>query len=164
MAIEYIIMILMWISGLIAFILFTPKNRRRRLIFAFLVCKTFAWLTNLLQAWYGVISFPIREFPEATSVLITTGYFFYPLICGFYIIFEPKANLMVRFFYLAIWVSAAAIFEVVIEMYTNLIEYIHFAWYWTWIEFFCLFAVSNIIYKWFFRDKSLFQKDKEIVQ
>lgn len=161
---EFLLVILMWIIGLISFILFTPKNRRRRLIFAFLVCKTIAWLNNLLQVKFNIILFPFREFPKASEVLVTTGYFVYPLLCGFYIIFEPKVNLISRFLYLIIWTTGLTVFEVILETYTNLIKYIHFAWYWTWVDFFCLFALTNIIYQWFFRDKTLFKEDREIVQ
>jgi hypothetical protein len=164
MKIEFLIIILMWVIGLISYILFTPKNRYRRLLFAFLVCKTLMWISIIIHAKFHLISFPVRELPNATKVLITTGYFFYPLICGFYVIFEPKRSLALRFLYLSMYITGLTIFEVILEKYTNLITYIHYAWYWTWINLFCTFAVSNIIYWWFFRDKNLFQQDKEIVR
>ncbi len=164
MKIEFLIIILMWVVGLISYILFVPKNRYRRFLFTFLVCKTLMWISVLIHTKYHLISFPIRELPKATRVLITTGYFFYPLICGFCVIFEPKGNLFKKLFNLSLYISGITIFEYMIEIYTNLINYIHYAWYWAWINLFCTFSATSLIYQWFFKDKNLFQKDKEIIR
>jgi hypothetical protein len=164
MSVEFVILIAMWAIGIISFLIFTPNRHRRKLIFGYLVCKTLTWLSTLFHVKFNLLIFPIREFPKATDLLLTTEYFFYPLLCGFYIIHEPKLNYFVRFLYLSLWISILVIIDVMIEKYTNLIEYIHYDWYWTWLNFFCIFALSNMIYHWFFREKTLFRDDKRVTQ
>ncbi|QCJ41389.1 hypothetical protein FAY30_05475 [Bacillus sp. S3] len=164
MSINNIVIILMLVIGLISIIFFIPKNRRRRFILSYLFCQSLTWISSMFHAQFDLLSFPAREFPYATDLLITTEYFFYPIICGFYINFEHKVNYFYRFFYLSIWVSFLTVIDGLIERYTDLIEYVHYAWYWTWLDFFCLFAISNYLYKRFFKDKSLFRSDKEITR
>jgi hypothetical protein len=162
MNIDYIVMALIWIIGLILLKVFTPKNRKRKLIFAIFICQAFIWLSDLIHVKYKLLLFPTREFPHATDILITTDYFFYPLLCGFYIIYEPKVNLLWRTLYLSLWISGIVLFDVLIERYTNLIEYINYAWYWTWGVFFCLFALTNLIYHWFFHRSLFFRAEKRV--
>lgn len=164
MSIDLFIIILTWILGILSFIFFTPKNRRRRFIFAFLVCKGISWFVLLVETQFKLIYFPFRELPFASNVLITNGYFLYPLICGFYIISEPKTNYLFRFFYLSLWISGLTVYVELLENYTNLIKYRHFAWYWTWFDFCWIFTLTNMIYRWFFNHITLFREDKETVR
>lgn len=94
----------------------------------------------------------------------TTDYFLYPLLCGFYIIYEPNQRLFVRFIYLSACISALVLIDLMFVKFTGLIEYLNYAWYWTWLVFFCIFAITNIIYQWFFRSKLLFEAEKRITQ
>jgi hypothetical protein len=161
---EFVILIIIWVVGLISFFLFTPKRKHRNLIFGYLVCKTLTWISTLFHVKFNLLIFPFREFPKATDLMLTTEYFFYPLMCGFYIIYEPKLKYLGRFFYLSLWISVLVIIDVMMEKYTNLIEYIHYDWYWTWLNFFCIFALSNRIYHWFFSEKTLYRDDKRVTQ
>lgn len=164
MSIEFVTLIVIWAIGVISFFIFTPKCHRRKLIFGYLVCKTLTWLSSLLYVNYNLLIFPIREFPKATDLLLTTEYFFYPLLCGFYIIHEPKSNYFIQFLYLSLWVSILVIIGVIIEKYTNLIEYTHYHWYWNWLNLLCIFATSNIICHYFFKESTLFRNDKKVTQ
>jgi hypothetical protein len=161
---DYTVIILIWVIGIIAYLFLTPKNRYRKVLFALLLCQTFVWVSSLLHVKYHLLAFPVREFPKATEVLVTTEYFFYPLLSGLYIIFEPKRSLAIRIIYLSLWISGLTVMDVMLEKYTNLIEYVHYAWYLTWIDFFCIFVVTNLIYQWFFKDKAHFHVDREAVK
>jgi hypothetical protein len=161
---DYTVIILIWVIGISAYLFLTPKNRYRKVLFALLLCQTFVWVSSLLHVKYHLLAFPVREFPKATEVLVTTEYFFYPLLSGFYIIFEPKRSLGIRFLHLSLWISGLTLMDVMLVKYTNLIEYVHYAWYLTWIDFFCIFAVTNLIYQWFFKDKAHFHADREAVK
>lgn len=168
MSIDYIVIILMWVIGILAFIFLTPKNHYRKVLFALLLCQAFVWISSLLHVKFHLLAFPVREFPKATDVLVTTEYFFYPLLSGFYIVFEPKPkhkrSLAIRAVHLSIWTSGLVLIDHLLEKYTNLIEYLHYAWYFTWIDFFCIFAVTNLIYQWFFKDKAHFPEDREVAK
>ncbi|MDL4842520.1 CBO0543 family protein [Aquibacillus rhizosphaerae] len=164
MEFNYIILITIWIIGVALFITFTPKHKKRRLILAFLICQAFTWLSDLLLLNFNLIAFPVREFPSATDMLVTTDYFLYPLLCGFYIIYEPEQRLFVRFIYLSACISTLVFIDIMISKFTDLIEYLNYDWYWTWLLFLCIFAITNIIYQWFFRSKLLLEAEKRITQ
>jgi hypothetical protein len=158
---EVLILTIIWVVGIAAFVLFVPKNSRRRFIFAFLACQCLTWLDSLFLVQFNLISFPFREFPKATDILFTTSSFMYPLIYAFYRFYIHKAKRIGRFLYLSLWISGIAFLVEMDEKYTNLLRYHNFTWYWTWLNFFCLFLLTNIIYRWFFIEKALFQKDRE---
>ncbi|WP_223592332.1 CBO0543 family protein [Neobacillus bataviensis] len=164
MTVDVWVLILIWMIGFAAFMLFVPKNRRRRFLIAFLICQTFTWLIAVLLVYFDRISYPIREFPKATHLLLALNYFFFPLLCGFYIIYEPKRNYTVRLLYLSGWVTGVVVIIKLLEKYTGLLQYQHYAWYWSWLNFFWMFAVTNLLYRWFFKDKAMFQSDKGATQ
>jgi hypothetical protein len=158
---EALVLVLIWVVGISTFVLFIPKNSRRRFIFAYLSCQSITWLNYLILLQLNFLSFPIREFPIATDILFTTASFFYPLIFAFYKHYELKVENLSRLLYLFIWISGITFFDKMIELYTNLLSYLNYTWYWSWLDFFCLFALSHVIYQWFFIDNDLFQKDRE---
>ncbi|MCL6571026.1 MAG: hypothetical protein K6T88_05005 [Bacillus sp. (in: Bacteria)] len=158
---EVLILTLIWVVGITSFVLFIPKNSRRRFIFAYLACQCLTWLNSLILVQFNLISFPFREFPKATDIPFTTSSFFYPIIYAFYIHYNQKGQEIGRLLYLSIWVSGIALFVELVEKYTDLIKFDSFTWYWTWLNYFIIFALSNIIYRWFFIEKALFQEDRE---
>ncbi|MFD1040658.1 CBO0543 family protein [Virgibacillus byunsanensis] len=155
-------MVLIWIIGIALFIIITPKNLKRKLILAFLVCQALKWLSGLLHLKFDLISFPTREFPNASDILLATEGFLYPLLCGFYIIYEPKNNFLIRVVYLSICISVLVLIDLMFVKFTKLIDYVNYAWYWTWLVFLGLFVITNVIYHWFFRNKLLFEPEKRI--
>ncbi|MDN3019163.1 hypothetical protein PH210_23605 [Paenibacillus sp. BSR1-1] len=164
MTVDILVLILLWVIGLLASMLFVPKNRLRRFLIAFMICQTFTWLSAVLLVYFDRISYPIREFPKATHLLLALNYFFFPLICGFYSIYEPKRNYKVRLLYLSVWVTGVVVIIKLLEKYTHLLKFQHYTWYWSWLNFFWMFAVSNLLYRWFFKDKAMFQNDKGATQ
>ena len=161
MSVDYVYIIIMWVIGMLAFLFLTPKNHYRKLLFTLLVCQAFLWLNSLIHVEFNLLAYPVREFPKATDLLITTEYFFYPLLSGFYIAYEPKRSLMIRVIYLSIWISAFTLYDLILVNYTNLVTYVHYAWYFTWIDYFCIFAVTNLVNHWFFKDREHFLTDRE---
>ncbi|WP_026568348.1 CBO0543 family protein [Bacillus sp. UNC41MFS5] len=162
MSVDYVIIILMWVIGIIAYIFFTPKKRYRKVLVTLLICQALLWVNSLFHVEFNLLAFPVREFPKATDLLITTEYFFYPLLSGLYIAYEPKrSSYLIRLIYLSVWSSVIAIYDQMLVNYTNLVEYVHYAWYFTWLDFFCIYAATNVIYQWFFKDKEYFRQDQE---
>ncbi|WP_144555412.1 CBO0543 family protein [Bacillus sp. X1(2014)] len=164
MSVDYIFILAMWVSGVMAYMFLTPKNQYRKLLFSLLTCQSLLWLNSLIHVEFNLLAFPVREFPKATDLLITTEYFFYPLLCGFYIGYEPKRSYKIRLIYLSVWISFLTVYDVILVKYTNLIEYVHYAWYFTWIDLFCIFAVTNWIHQWFFKNKENFRVEQEAAE
>lgn len=163
MTLERLVLIIIWAVSTIAFVLFIPRNRRREAILAFLACQSVTWVNSMLHVKYGLLAFPVREFPKASDLLFTSEYMMYPLMCAFYYIYEPESGKLPRLLYLVGCITCLTVIDVIIEKYTELIEYTKYSWYWTWIDFFLIFLITNIYCKWFFK-KNSFREEKRTVQ
>jgi hypothetical protein len=163
MTLERLILVLIWVTGSIAFLLYIPSQKRREAILSFLACQAITWVNGTLHIKYGLLEFPVREFPKATELLFTSEYIMYPLICAFYYIYEPASGKLLRLLYLVSCISCLTVVDVLIETYTDLIEYKNYNWYWTWIDFFLIFLLTNAYCKWFFQE-GFFYKDRRTAQ
>lgn len=69
-------------------------------------------------------------------------------------------GLWLKFRYFFIWVSIITLlFDIVIERYTDLLEYGLLTWYWMWIYIGFLFYVSQACCNWFIKYEALFQTE-----
>jgi hypothetical protein len=157
MTLEYWVLILIWSASIVAVALYIPNHKRREAVLAFLACQAVTWLNSLIHVNYGLLAFPVREFPKATDLLFTSEYMMYPLMCAFYYIYEPYSGNLLRLFYLVGCISCLTIVDTVIVTYTDLIDYPNYSWYWTWIDFFAIFLLINIYCKWFFKQGICYQ-------
>lgn len=164
MSFDYILLTFVWIIGFILFVLFTPKQYKRKMILAALVFQSFAWLNALIHLELKLIAFPIREFPEASNILFATEYFLYPILYGLYIIHQPKKHFAIRFIFLLAVVSGLVAIELVFVHFSHLVVYINYAWYFEWVTFFIMFVLANYVYYWFDNENSLFKKKERILQ
>ncbi|WP_102273091.1 CBO0543 family protein [Cytobacillus massiliigabonensis] len=163
MMMEHFILAAMWIFGFIGFILFIPRKNRRKGIFAFMIFQAFIWLCDMPSFKFGLLSAPVREFPKATDLAITIDYFFYPVLFSiFYVSQKRQGTKWMKFIYSLVWISAITLFDIVIEKYTDLLEYGRLTWYGMWLYIGLLFFVSLTCCNWFFKDKALFQSDQRI--
>ncbi len=157
MTLERLVLVIIWVISILAIILFIPKHKRREAIMSFFACQSIIWVNSMLHVKYGLLSFPVREFPKATEVLFTTEYMMYPLMGAFYYIYEPKSGKLLRLFYLAGCISCLTVIDTIISTYTNLIKYTKYSWFWTWIDFFLIFLLANVYCKWFFKHGAFYQ-------
>lgn len=164
MSFDYIILSFVWMIGFAIFVIFTPKHQKQRMIIAALLFQCLSWLNSLIHLELELIAYPIREFPEASDVLFATEYFLYPILYGLYIIHEPKRNFSIRFLYLLAVISGLVGVELVFVHFTNLVVYIHYAWYLEWIVFFIMFVVANYVYHWFHDENSLLKEEERMSQ
>ncbi len=156
MLMDYLIMAAMWIFGFVGFLLFIPRKDRRKGVFASLMFQAIIWLCDMPAFKYGLLSAPVREFPKATDLAITIDYFFYPVLFSiFYVHKRVKGSLWSTLIYFFVWVSFITLFDVVIERYTDLLEYGFITWYGMWMYIGFLFYVSQFCCHWFFKDQSV---------
>ncbi|WP_281287138.1 CBO0543 family protein [Paenibacillus hemerocallicola] len=151
---ERFVLISIWAVGLTACLLI-PADKRREGWIAFLMCQAFSWIGALLEVRLGWIAFPVREFPRATDLGVTTEFFFYPLCCALYFIFEPRRTRLMRGLYLLIWAFGLAMLDGLLSNYTDLLEYGRYAWYWSALDIALIFAVSNVYTRWFFKSSAM---------
>lgn len=151
---EIIILSCAWAATVLMLLLFTPKIKLREAIAIFFFKQFLTWLTGLIVAQFGLIEYPIRSFPIATRSSFDFEYFFYPSICVIFNLYYPmRKNKFLQFMHFFYYCSVMTIFEAIVEKYTNIIKYIHWSWYLTWITLFITFFLSNKFYIWYFKLK-----------
>src|SRR5699024_10269989 len=100
-----------------------------------------------------LIKYPVRLFDYASKASFTFEFFVYPAICAIFNVHYPEGKgKIVKFGYYALYTTVITVTEVIIEINTDLIEYIHWSWYWTWITLFTTFFLARSYYKWFFKN------------
>ncbi|MCX7747728.1 MAG: hypothetical protein N2645_12705 [Clostridia bacterium] len=157
MSLDRVILITAWILAIIMLILFIPKNKLREAYVIFFFKQLMTWITGLTVAQFGLIEYPVREFAYATRTSFTFEFFIYPAICVVFNLHYPEEKTPIgQFIYYFYFCTAMTIIELLCEKYTNIIKYIHWSWYVTWITLFLTFYFSRKYYVWFFKlkDKS----------
>ena len=161
MMMEYLILIAMWLFGIVGLILFIPHNKRRKGFLAFLMFQAFIWLCDMPSFKFGLLKAPIRELPKATQLPLTIDYFFYPVLFAIYYLHKnPKSNLKSRIAYFLVWVSAITLFDIMLERYTDLLDYEILPYWGMWLYIVFLFYISQVCCNWFYKDKALFQTER----
>jgi hypothetical protein len=153
---ERIIEASVWIIMVIALLVFVPKNRIREAQAVYLFKLFLTWGLGLFVVQMKWIEYPARFiFPYAHRSDFTFEFFVYPAICVLFILYYPwKKNFFTQLGYFIAYCSIMTLLEVLIEHYTQLVHYIIWKWYWTWISLFLTFYLSRLYYIWFFRIKS----------
>jgi CDP-diglyceride synthetase len=162
MLMERLILLAMWLFGFVGFILFIPRQDRRKGLLAFLMFQAIIWLCDMPAFQFGLLSAPIREFPKATDLPITIDYFLYPILFSIFYVNRKvnKKSLSSRWIYFFIWTTAITWFDILIERYTDLIEYEILNGFGMWIYMIFMFYISQICCNWFFKGKSVFQVER----
>jgi hypothetical protein len=160
MLMERLILVAMWLFGFVGWILLIPRKDRRKGFLAFLMFQAIIWLCDMPAFKYDLLRAPVRELPKATDLPLTIDYFFYPVLFSIFYVNKRVGSLWSRFTYFLVWISASALFDIVIERYTDLLEYEILKWYGMWIYIGFLFYVSQVCCNWFYKDKALFQTER----
>lgn len=149
---EYALIIVEWLIVIGLLIKFIPRDKIREAFVAFAFKQAITWVLGLSVVEWGLIEYPVRFFPQANKTSFTFEYFAYPAICAiFNVNFTKSESLVKRFLYYFYYCTTLTITEVIIEKYTNIITYIHWTWYITWISLFLTFYITRKFYIWFFR-------------
>lgn len=149
---DYILIAIEWIITIVLLIRYIPKNKIREAHVIFFFKQLLTWLLGLTVVEFRLVEYPVREFPYANKTSFTFEYFVYPAICAIFNLHYPeKKSTFGQFMYYFYYCTAMTILEVLTEKYTNIITYIHWTWYLTWISLFLTFYISRKYYKWFFK-------------
>lgn len=152
MNIEYSLIVLGWLITIVALIKFIPKDKIREAHVVFLFKQIITWLLGLTAVELHLIEYPVRIFTYANKTSFSFEYFIYPAICAIFCVNYPKdkgAMSKVKYY---LWFSTILTgLEILVERYTDILEYIHWTWYITWISFLITFYISRKYYEWFFK-------------
>ncbi|KKI91322.1 hypothetical protein WQ54_15370 [Bacillus sp. SA1-12] len=130
---------------------FIPKKKIRLAVVAFLFKQIITFLIGLVVVELGLIEYPIRLFASINRTSFTYEYYAFPVACAVFNVWYPNnRSKLIQFGYYAGFTSVLTIAEVIIEKYTELIYYIHWEWYISWITICLSFFLSRIFCVWFF--------------
>jgi hypothetical protein len=96
----------------------------------------------------------VREFSYASRASFTFEFFIYPSICVIFNLHYPENKGILRqLSHFVLFCSGITAVEVLCERYTDIIHYVNWTWYTTWITLFITFYLSRKYYTWFFRSR-----------
>lgn len=148
---EHYILIAINASCIIAFLL-VPQERRREAHIIFLFHQFITWILGIMAVEWGLLAYPVREFPMANHTSFTFEYIAYPVISVYFILFYPagsRASMQIAYY---MGSSMAIVLpELWFKYHTQLIVYLHWQWYWTWISVTGTFWITRMFYLWFCR-------------
>lgn len=152
MGFETIILVTAWVITTIVLIIFVPKTKIREAMVIFLFKQLITWIVGLLVVELGLIIYPVKSFTNASQTSFDFEFFIYPAICVVFNLHYPEGKKpLIQLMHYISYCSAITVVEVLIERYTDIIEYIHWEWYVTWITLFITFYASRKFYIWFFK-------------
>ena len=154
MNINYIIIATEWIVIICLLVKLIPKNKLREASVAFLFKQAVTWILGLEVVQLRLMEYPVRLFSYANRTSFTFEYFEYPSVCAIFNVHYPtKKSLFGQFIYYFYYCTSMTIIEVFLEKYTEILKYINWTWYITWITLFITFYITRMFYVWFFKIK-----------
>ena len=151
MKIEESILALAWITALFSTLLIS-KKKAREASFIFLMAQFPSWFFGLLVVEFGLLKYPYREFSKSNTTSFTFEFLVLPILNIFFNIRYPKSNNKMKVLkHYIIYGGIVTILEVILEKYTNLIEYVKWHWTFTLITLMLFFYLLRIIYLWYFK-------------
>jgi hypothetical protein len=147
---DYALIIVEWIITIGLLIKFIKINKVREAYIAFTFKQILTWMLGLTVAELKLIEYPVRLFPYANKTSFTFEYFVYPSICAIFNVNFPEGKSTSKnFMYYFYYTTSLTIVEVIVEKYTDIIKYLHWAWYTTWITLFITFFITRRFYVWY---------------
>lgn len=160
---DILFLLVAWFISIVMLILFIPKNKVRQAQLVFLFHQATTMLIGILVADYGLIEYPVRLFMNTTNSNFSFEYFIYPSISAIFNVNYPdRKSPWKQFLYYFYFCTVMTIIEVLFENYTNILKYIHWTWYITWITLFLTLFISRKYYTWFFRPRDTKEESCEL--
>lgn len=147
------ILSILWILTFGLLIRFVPKSKIRHGVLAFLFKQVVTWLLGLIVVEKGWIEYPARLFKKSNRSSFSFEYFFFPGFCAIFNLHYPEDKGKVyKVLYYIFFSGIITGVEVLAEKYTDLIRYIKWKWYWSFLSIGGTFYLSHLFYRWFFKE------------
>ena len=148
---EKIIIYSVWVVGFLS-LLFIPRHKFYEASFIFFFTQFPTWILGLTVVEFGLIEYPVRELSRANSTSFTFEFFIMPVMCIFFNLYFPKTKSVTqKILYYIVFILSFTFIELLAERYTQIIKYIHWHWYFTFISMVIVFYIIRVVYKWFFK-------------
>ncbi|WP_371364503.1 CBO0543 family protein [Sporomusa rhizae] len=149
---DTILLYFAWSITILSFFFCIPKSKLHLALLAFMFKQVLTWPLGLYVVDMGWIQYPIRFFENANQTSFTFEFFFSPIICAYFNIYFPEdKSPLVKLAYYALFCTALTLSELFILHHSNLIVYIHWNAYSTWLSLFITFYITRQFCLWFFQ-------------
>ncbi len=146
---------LAWAVPLVSLFFYIPKDKIHLALLAFLFKEFLAWPLGLYVVDIGLIQYPIRFFENASYTSFTFEFFLFPILCSYFNVYFPEdKSFFIKMMYYFLFCTGISLLELWILHNTNLIRYIHWNVYLTWISILISFYISRRFCLWFFKSYS----------
>lgn len=153
MSTEYIILVLVWIISIGLLLYVVPRGKRREAQISFLFMQTLAWFFGVIVVELELIVYPVRFFAYTLKNSFTFEFLAFPTISVLFNIFFPKRKpLNKRLLYISTFPTVLIMIEVLLEKYTDNIEYLNWNWFYSWSSMLAALLVSYAYFNWFFKN------------
>ncbi|WP_026575547.1 CBO0543 family protein [Bacillus sp. UNC438CL73TsuS30] len=153
MRIEWWILLIVWVLSTVI-LFFIPKNKIRLAVVAFLFNQIITFLIGLVVVEMGLIEYPVRLFASINRTSFTFEYYAFPVVCAAFNVWYPKnRGRLSQLGYYVGFSSLLTILEVLIERNTQLIKYLHWKWYISWITIGVALFITRLFCTWFFQKR-----------
>lgn len=126
MIVERAILVAVWVLCLLLIPFKIPKHRAREAVLLFLFAQMTMWIMSLLFVEWRIIENPIREFPRSTESNFTNNFVLFPFISTLFSLYYPSQKpVSIRVLYHLRVVMAIGVYLVIIESYTDLLNYMY---------------------------------------
>ena len=144
MSTDTLLIILGWVITTVLLIIFVPKAKIRQAFVIFMVKQMITWSIGLLVVELRLLEYPVRSFAYASKTSFDFEFFIYPAFCVLFNLHYPEGKSFAkRFMHFIYFCSALTAVEVLVEKNTNLLHYINWYWYTTFITLFITFFMSR---------------------
>jgi hypothetical protein len=152
LTLERALLIAAWAITTAVLILFVPKDQIREAFVIFAFKQILTWVLGLSVAELGLLEYPVREFANATKTSFCFEFYVYPSVCVIFNLYFPEGKKkLIKVMHYVYYCSLITVIEVLIERYTNIIDYVHWHWSITWISLFLTFYATRKFYLWYFK-------------
>lgn len=145
----------MLLSSSIIFIfslLFVPRANRLQAQFVFLFIQFPIWLLGLVAVELRLLEYPVHELSRANSTSFVFEYLILPIYCiHFNARYPQNAGKLIKVLFYCGASLLLTVIEVIVEKYTDIIEYTGWQWYITFLTVLFILWLSRVTTRWFFK-------------
>ncbi|MEH7120972.1 CBO0543 family protein [Neobacillus vireti] len=149
---EQIIELSSCIIALVLLFFCVPKSKIREATLSLFFMQSLTWILSGIIVELKLIAYPVRFFSYAFRTSFTFEYIIFPVISVVFNLYYPrKGTLLNKISYTIAYPTVLIIGEVIVEKFTDNIEYLHWNWFFSWISMLVTLNIVYSFYKWFFR-------------
>lgn len=151
-----------WIVTALLLLIFIRRKNLLKAQVSFLFMQVPTWLIGALVVKERLIEYPVGFLSVVYKASFTFEFFVFPSVSAIFNVHFPSTKpWFIKALYTLSFPTFITIGEVSLEKHTELIKYINWAWYWSFITMTITLFISYGYYLWFFRK---IRKDPSLIR